>query len=238
MATLPETDGARRGARPVVSAICLLLLASPLLVAGCAGPGSEAPSAAAPEVAPEVAPGSVDPETPDAPEPPPSAAVARTLPGPDFELLGLDGERYRLSSFRGQVLLINFWATWCLSCREELPALERVHRELADQGVVIAGIATDKGGRSIVAPYVEEMGLTYTILLDPQEVSTALFGGLTGYPSTFIIDREGLIYSSYLGAQEEKTFADDLHYLLQAQPSEGAELPENAISDAPLPPST
>lgn len=196
------------------------LILAACLLAGCAG-----------------GPGQVDPGQGEPAASTPSAAeVARTLPGPDFELLGLDGERYRLSSFRGQVLLVNFWATWCLSCREELPALERLHRQLAGPGaagpgVAIVGIATDKEGRSVVAPYVEEMGLTYPILLDPGEVSTSLFGGLAGYPSTFILDPEGLIYSSYLGAQDEATFAEDLRYLLQAEPSEGAELPEGAVSD-------
>ncbi|MEM1207337.1 MAG: TlpA disulfide reductase family protein, partial [Acidobacteriota bacterium] len=151
--------------------------------------------------------------------------------GPDFELLGLDGELHRLSSFRGRILLVNFWATWCLSCREELPALERLHRRLADQGVAIVGVATDDQGRSVVAPYVEEMGLSYPILLDPEAVSASLFGGLAGYPSTFILDGEGLIYSSYLGAQEEYVFAEDLEYLLGADPSDGAELPPGARSD-------
>ncbi|MEM7049841.1 MAG: TlpA disulfide reductase family protein [Acidobacteriota bacterium] len=157
--------------------------------------------------------------------------VARTMPGPDFELLGLDGERHRLSAFRGQVLLINFWATWCASCREELPVLEQLHRDLASEGVAIVGIATDKEGRSKVQPYAEELGLTFPTLLDPGEVSTAVFGGLTGYPSTFILDREGLIYSSYLGAQKEETFAEDLNYLLAAEPSAGAALPEGALSE-------
>ncbi len=171
------------------------------------------------------------PESEPAESPTTAAEVARTLPGPDFELLGLDGERHRLTSYRGQVLLLNFWATWCLSCRDELPALERLHQELASEGVAIVGIATDDEGRSVVEPYVEELGLSYPILLDPNEVSTSLFGGLAGYPSTFILDPEGLIYSSYLGAQEEATFAEDLRYLLQAEPSAAAELPPGALSD-------
>ena len=185
-------------------------------------------------------PSPTDPSSTDSPEPASSSAassaaeVARTLPGPDFELLGLDGERRRLSSFRGRVLLLNFWATWCLSCREELPVLERLHQQLNDQGVAIVGIATDDEGRSVVEPYVQEMGLTYPTLLDPNEVSASLFGGLAGYPSTYILDAEGLIYSSYLGAQDEATFAEDLRYLLQAEPSEAAALPEGAVSkDAP-----
>ncbi|MEM6793977.1 MAG: TlpA disulfide reductase family protein [Acidobacteriota bacterium] len=171
-------------------------------------------------------------------DPAPSAGataveVARTLPGPDFELLGLDEERHRLSDFRGQPLLINFWATWCLSCREELPALERLHQKYAEKGIAIVGVATDNEGRQLVEPYTQEMGLTFPILLDPNEVSTSLFGGIAGYPSTFVLDSEGLIYSSYLGAQEEATFAEDLEYLLKAAPSDGAELPPGArIADS------
>ena len=96
--------------------------------------------------------------------------------------------------------------------------------------MAIVGIATDRDGRSVVEPYVQEMGLTFPILLDPNEVSTSLFGGLAGYPSTFILDPERLIYASYLGAQDETTFAEDLRYLLQAEPSEAAAMPEGALS--------
>ncbi|MEM9555705.1 MAG: TlpA disulfide reductase family protein [Acidobacteriota bacterium] len=209
------------GSRPALA--CLLLGA----LAACgpgppAAPATDDPQAAATEE-PSVEPGS-------------AAEVGRTLPGPDFELLGLDGERHRLSSFRGRVLLLNFWATWCLSCREELPALERLHRQFADQSVSIVGIATDDEGRSLVEPYVQDLGLTYPILLDPKKVSTSLFGGLAGYPSTFILDPQGLIYSSYLGAQEEAIFAEDLRYLLQAGRSEAARLPPGALGGDASPP--
>ncbi len=168
---------------------------------------------------------------PDAAQPASSAAqVARTLPGPDFELLGLDGERHRLSSYRGRIVLVNYWATWCLSCRDEIPVLNRLHEEFANRGVAIVGVATDEDAETKVVPYVEKMAMAYPVLLDPQAVSASIFGGFAGYPSTFILDPQGLIYSSYLGAQEEKTFADDLRYLLQAAPSEGATLPAGAIS--------
>ncbi|MEM7480023.1 MAG: TlpA disulfide reductase family protein [Acidobacteriota bacterium] len=176
------------------------------------------------------------PPAPAAPTPRPAIEVARTLPGPDFELLGLDGELHRLSAFRGRILLINFWATWCLACREEMPALERLHRAYAERGVAVVGIATDREGRSVVEPYLQEMAVSYPILLDPEAVSASLFGGLTGYPSTFVLDADGLIYSSYLGAQEEATFAEDLRYLLQAEASGGAELPAGALAEDPPPP--
>lgn len=152
------------------------------------------------------------------------AAVARLLPGPDFELLGLDGAVHRLSEYRGKVVVVNFWATWCVSCRSEIPGLESVRRELASRGVEVLGIATDPEGADKVAPYAAELGISYPVLLDPQAVTPAIFGGLEGYPSTFILDREGLIYSSYLGAQAEQTFREDLLYLLDAQPSEGVPL--------------
>ncbi len=177
--------------------------------------------------------GSASSEKPDQGSPPSAAAVARTLPGPDFELLGLDGARHRLSSYRGQIVLVNFWATWCLSCRQEIPVLNRLHDEFDGQGVAIVGIATDSEAETTVAPYVHEMAMAYPTLLDPEEISTSIFGGLAGYPSTFILDPQGLIYASYLGAQEEATFVEDLRYLLQAESSAAAELPAGAISNNP-----
>ena len=175
------------------------------------------------------------PELPEPGEPPKQAidarSAARLLPGPDFELLGLDGELHRLSDHRGRVVLLNFWATWCASCRSEIPELNQLRREIPVEELAILGISTDKEGLAVVRPYAEELAMAYTVLLDPAAVSTKMFGGLAGFPMTFILDREGLIYSSYLGAQEKKTFLEDVLYLLQAPESEGETLPPGARSE-------
>lgn len=153
-----------------------------------------------------------------------AAAVAVIVAGPDFELLGLDGERHHLADARGKVLLVNFWATWCTACRSEIPDLNHLYNELSADGVVIYGISTDVEGAEKVVPYVEKMGVDYPILLDPEAKSPAIFGGLEGYPMTYIFDREGLIYSSYLGAQVDGIFRADIEYLLRAEASEPAPL--------------
>ncbi len=148
--------------------------------------------------------------------------VARILPGPDLELLGLDGERWRLSDERGRVVLVNFWATWCVACRGEMPELDELQSELGDLGVTIVGIATDRDPTK-VGPYIENLGIGYPILLDPAAVSAALFGGVEGYPKTFILDQRGLLYSSYLGVRTKVVFEQDLRYLLEAEPSPAAD---------------
>jgi len=155
------------------------------------------------------------------------------LPGPDFELLGLDGELHRLSDYRQRVVLLNFWATWCVSCRSEIPELNELHREIPAEQLAILGISTDQEGLAIVRPYADQLAMAYPVLLDPAAVSTRMFGGLEGYPMTFILDRQGLIYSSYLGAQEKETFLEDVLYLLEAPPSEGETLPPGARLDEP-----
>ncbi len=151
-------------------------------------------------------------------------SAAKLVAGPDFELLGLDGELHGLRDARGKVLLVNFWATWCTSCRSEIPALNDLFQEFKNEGVEFYGIAVDVEGAEKVLPYLEETPIGYTVLLDPEAISTSIFGGLEGYPSTFVFDREGLIYSSYLGAQTEETFRDDIRYLLEAEPSAGKQL--------------
>ena len=153
-----------------------------------------------------------------------AASVATIVAGPDFELLGLDGERYHLGDAGGKVLLVNFWATWCASCRTEIPELNKIYQEMRESGVAVYGISTDVEGAEKVVPYVEEMGVSYPVLLDPEAKSPSIFGGLEGYPMTFIFDQEGLIYSSYLGAQTAVTFRGDIEYLLSAEASDGAPL--------------
>ena len=97
---------------------------------------------------------------------------ARILPGPnfgpDFELLALDGHPYRLSDFRGSVVVLNFWATWCTSCRAEIPELNRLRREMESRAVTIVGVATDSEGAEKVVPYAAELGIEYLVLLDSE----------------------------------------------------------------------
>ena len=155
-------------------------------------------------------------------------AGANLLPGPDFELLSLDGHPVRLSSYRGRVLLLNFWATWCTSCRGEMPELQTLADAMDPEQVAIVGISVDEKTEGVTS-FLEELGVTYTVLLDPDSKSAALFGGIEGYPMTFVLDQEGLIYSSYLGAQDQSVFLEDLNYLLQAEASEGASLPDGTF---------
>ncbi len=99
--------------------------------------------------------------------------------------------------------------------------------------MAIVGIATDQEGAEKVRPYIDDIGVSYPILLDPEAITTAMFGVVEGYPKTFILDTQGLLYSSYLGAQQKSVFEDDLRYLLTAPPSEAASQAEALAAAEP-----
>lgn len=114
-------------------------------------------------------------------------------PASDYAATTLDGESVSLESLRGQVVLMNLWATWCGPCRMETPYLQSVYEEYRDQGFVIVGVSMDTGNaEDDVAMFVEEYGVTYTILHDPQMRGMELYQVL-GLPATFLIDREGVL---------------------------------------------
>ena len=136
-------------------------------------------------------------------------------PAPDFTLENLEGTAVSLSDFRGKVVLLDFWATWCPPCRKEIPHLKELHTEYGDDGLVILGIALDVKGRRVVAPFVEEHQLPYPIVLGGQEVSRA-YGGVRNIPTAFLIDRDGLIRRRYVGYQDKDVFERDLRVLLSA----------------------
>jgi peroxiredoxin len=125
----------------------------------------------------------------------PVAALALIRPNPprpakDFQVPGLDGARIRLSDHKGKVVFINFWATWCKPCEEEMPGMERLYRAYKDKGLVMLGIALDAEGEKVVAPFVKKHGLTFPIGLDPKMTVGDLYG-VWAVPSTFIVDRKG-----------------------------------------------
>jgi cytochrome c biogenesis protein CcmG, thiol:disulfide interchange protein DsbE len=133
----------------------------------------------------------------------PQAAAALGLstsgePAPAFSLATLDGTPIDLDELRGQVVLVNFWASWCPPCRIEMPGFERVYRQRKDDGFVIVGIATDRHAESAIRAFVADHEITYPIALATQQVVRD-YGGISSLPESFLLDREGRIRHRVIG---------------------------------------
>lgn len=120
-------------------------------------------------------------------------------PAPELTLKDLNGNDVSLSDYKGKVVLVNFWATWCDPCREEIPWLIEMQKKYADRGFVILGIALDEEGKSVVTPFVakerfdvngQKEPMSYKILIGNDEAADK-FGGLFGYPTSILISKEG-----------------------------------------------
>lgn len=135
--------------------------------------------------------------------PPPSPRQG--FSAPDFTLSTLTGESVTLSDLRGQVVVLNFWASWCPPCRAEMPAIERVYRDLQPQGLVVLAVNTTyQDSESAAANFVAEFGLTFPILMDRRgEVSNRY--QLRGLPSTYFVDRRGVIRAVVVGGPMSET---------------------------------
>jgi peroxiredoxin len=125
----------------------------------------------------------------------PATALGLMKPKPvqaakEFRVATPDKRQISLSEFKGKVVLLNFWATWCKPCEEEMPAMERVHQRFKDKGLVVLAISEDTGGAGVVSPYVKKHNLTFPVGLDPK-MSVAGLYGVWAVPSTFIIDKLG-----------------------------------------------
>jgi len=114
-------------------------------------------------------------------------------PAIEYAAATLAGDTVTLSSLKGEVVLLNLWATWCVPCRQETPYLEKIYQEQKDRGFQVVGISMDTGDAADdVEMFVEEYGVTYTILHDPQMRGLDLYQA-PGLPATFMIDREGIL---------------------------------------------
>lgn len=120
---------------------------------------------------------------------------------PLFTLTGLDGKMYRLEDFRGKIVFLNFWATWCPPCRDEVPDIEQLHWTLAGKNFQILAVSIDTKGAKAVAPFAENMGIAFPLLLDAENAVAASYG-LTGVPETFLIDKNGVILSKIIGPRQ------------------------------------
>jgi peroxiredoxin len=111
-----------------------------------------------------------------------------------------DGKMLSLTGLRGKVVVVNFWATWCLECRPEMPMFERLHREFGAQGLSVIGINAREGAAAIRV-YAKELGLTFPLILDPKGTINAAYG-VIGLPTTFLIGRDGRPVALAIGPRE------------------------------------
>lgn len=134
------------------------------------------------------------------------------FPAPDFTLLTLSGDTVRLSGLRGKVVLLNFWATWCVPCRTEMPTIEDLYQRHKDQGLEVVGVNLDLLSTAGVEAFVKEVGVTFRIVLDPSW-STARAYRVVGLPTTYLIDRAGNVVVREIG---ERNWADGVSQIAVA----------------------
>ncbi len=117
---------------------------------------------------------------------------------PRFAVRTLGGDSVSMQKWRGQVVLVNVWATWCLPCRVEMPMMEATWRRHRDEGLVVLGASVDRGDPAQVRLYVASRGVTYPVAIVGDEVIAAL-GGVRGYPTSVLIGRDGRVRHRVMG---------------------------------------
>lgn len=123
----------------------------------------------------------------------------KPIPPVDFELVGLAGKKTRLSSLNGQVVFLNFWATWCGPCRSEMPSMQRMYGALHAEGLEIMAVDLAEE-KAQVQRFVKELGLSFPILLDSDGAVGAQYE-TRAIPTTYLIDRKGFIFARAVGAR-------------------------------------
>jgi peroxiredoxin len=143
---------------------------------------------------------------------------AAPRPAPGFTLQDLNGKTISLSDYKGKVVLLDFWATFCGPCLKAMPRLQKLHDEHAAQGFSVIGIATDEGGAKVVAPVVAKKKVTYPILISNEAAWKDY--GVTALPAVFLIDRQGQIVKQFGGGTDHKTIEREVEKLLAGRGQE------------------
>ncbi len=122
-------------------------------------------------------------------------------PAPNFTLWDLNDDAVSLSQYRGRVVFLNFWATWCGPCRVEMPAMEQLYREFDRKDFEVLAISTDPQGVTVTRPFKDSLGLTFPILHD-SDFRVGISYGARSLPMTFLVDRSGIITHRIFGARD------------------------------------
>lgn len=131
------------------------------------------------------------------------------LEAPDFILSDADGDTIRLSAFRGQVVVLNFWATWCNPCRIEIPWFIEFQQKHSHQGFSVIGVSLDDEGWATVLPYLRQQGVNYPVVLGESELLQS-YGGVEALPTTLILDRKGRVAAAHVGLVSKAVYEREI----------------------------
>lgn len=132
---------------------------------------------------------------------------------PDFDLKDSTGQSTKLSSYKGKVVLLNFWATWCGPCKVEIPWFVDFEQRYRDKGFAVLGVAMDDEGWPIVKPYAEKTKINYRLVIGSDQTAD-IFGGVESLPTSFIIDKEGRIAKVHVGLVSKSDYENEIKDLL------------------------
>ena len=142
--------------------------------------------------------------------------LGKGVPAPDFTLPGLDGQTVSLADYRGKVVLLNIWATWCPPCVEEMPSMEKLYQELKAESFEILAVSMDISGAQAVLPFMKKHKLNFPALTDTEGALKSLYQ-TTGVPESFVIDKDGIILEKVIGPRDWASpgAIRSLRYLIQ-----------------------
>jgi cytochrome c biogenesis protein CcmG/thiol:disulfide interchange protein DsbE len=138
--------------------------------------------------------------------------AAQRKPAPDFALQDSSGKTVSLKDYRGQVLLLDFWATWCHGCQLEIPWFAEFSHKYAGKGLTVVGVSLDSDGWKVVAPFIKTARVPYQIILGNDAMAAQY--GIQNMPDTFLIDREGRVAAVYNGLVDKRNVDDNLRAML------------------------
>jgi peroxiredoxin len=140
---------------------------------------------------------------------------------PDFKLKDSSGATVQLSDYRGKVVLLNFWATWCGPCKMEIPWFVQFEQQYKNKGFAVVGVSMDDDGWNAVKPYIAEKKVNYRVVLGTDSVAS-LYGGIDALPTTFVIDREGRIQATHVGLINRDEYQKEIEGLLGSSETKSA----------------
>ena len=140
---------------------------------------------------------------------------------PEFALKDSNGQTVTLADFKGKVVLLNFWATWCGPCKVEIPWFIDFETKYRDQGFAVLGVAMDDEGWEVVKPYIVSKKVNYRVVMGT-DLMANLYGGVESLPTTFILDREGRIARTHIGLVSKSEYENDMQELLKQKRASAA----------------